>query len=82
MNVFLLGDAVNAAKKGHNTPQGYYNIEKMLRNLVKHGANVAACGTCLNARGLTKEDLVEGIQQGSMIMLSQWIKESSNVLSF
>lgn len=82
VNVFLLGDAVNAAKKGQETPEGYYNVEEMLRSLIEHGAKVAACGTCLNARGLTKEDLVEGIQQGSMIMLSQWIKESSRVLSF
>lgn len=82
VNVFLLGDAVNAAKKGQNTPEGYYNIEEMLRDLVKRGANVAACGTCLNARGLTKEDLVEGIEVGSMMLLSHWIKESSKVLSF
>jgi len=82
VNVFLLGDAVNSAKKGQNTPEGYYNLEKMLHDLVKHGANVAACGTCLSARGLAKEDLVDGVQVGSMIKLSHWIRESSKVLSF
>jgi len=82
VNVFLLGDAVNAAKKGQNTPEGYYNLEKMLYDLLEQQARVAACGTCLNARGLTKDDLVDGVQVGSMIMLSRWIKESSKVLSF
>lgn len=82
VNVFLLGDAVNAAREGQNTPEGYYNLEKMLRDLVRHGVQVAACGTCLGARGLKKEDMVDGIQVGSMIKLSRWIKESSKVLSF
>jgi uncharacterized protein involved in oxidation of intracellular sulfur len=82
VNVFLLGDAVNAAKRGQKTPEGYYNLEKMLQDLVRQGATVAACGTCLAARGLVKEDLVKGVQVGSMIRLSRWIKESSKVLSF
>jgi len=82
VSVFLLGDAVNTAKKGQNTPEGYYNLEKMLHDLVKHGAKVSACGTCLGARGLAKEDLVDGVQVGSMIKLSRWIEESSKVLSF
>lgn len=82
VNVFLLGDAVNAAKKGQNTPEGYYNLEEMLHDLVRRGAKVAACGTCLGARGLATEDLVEGVQVGSMIKLSRWVKESSKVLSF
>jgi len=30
INLFLLGDAVSVAKKGQNTPEGYYNLEKML----------------------------------------------------
>jgi len=60
VNVFLLGDAVSIAKKGQNPPQGYYNLEKMLTDLVGKGANVRACGTCLKSRGLSEEDLVAG----------------------
>jgi len=82
VNVFLLGDAVTAAKKGQKTPEGYYNLEKMLHDLVRLGANVAACGTCLSTRGLTEKDLVDGVQVGSMMMLTRWLKESSKVLSF
>jgi uncharacterized protein involved in oxidation of intracellular sulfur len=82
VNVFLLGDAVVTAKKGQKTPEGYYNMEEMLNDLVTRGARVAACGTCLNARGLSKEDLIEGIEAGSMLKLAGWVKESSKVLSF
>jgi uncharacterized protein involved in oxidation of intracellular sulfur len=60
VNIFLLGDAVSLAKKGQNPPSGYYNLEKMLGELIKRGVKVRACGTCLTARGLSKEDLIEG----------------------
>src|SRR3972149_74308 len=82
VNIFLLGDAVNAAKKGQKTPEGYYNLEQMLLDLVKQGAKISACGTCAQARGLNKEDLIEGVKIGSMLELAHWIKESQNVLSF
>jgi uncharacterized protein involved in oxidation of intracellular sulfur len=82
VNVFLLGDAVTSAKKGQKPPEGYYNLEKMLRDLLTAGAKILACGTCLNTRALSKEDLVEGIEVGTMIKLANWIKESSKVLSF
>jgi len=82
VNVFLLGDAVTVAKKRQKPPEGYYNLEKMLRDILLKGAKIAACGTCLNARALSKEDIVEGIEVGTMIKLANWIKESSKVLSF
>jgi len=82
VNVFLLGDAVSAAKKGQNTPQGYYNLEKMLRDLVNQKVKVAACGTCIRARGLNQEDLIEEVEIGTMMMLAHWINESQKVLSF
>ncbi len=82
VNLFLLGDAVSMAKKGQNTPEGYYNLEKMLSDLIKKGANVHSCGTCLKSRGLSKEDLVEGSEIGSMMGLAQWVKDSRTTLSF
>ena len=82
VNVFLLGDAVSAAKKGQRPPEGYYNLEKMLRDILGNGAKVAACGTCLNARAVSKDDLIEGIEIGTMLKLAGWIKDSSKVLSF
>ena len=82
VNIFLLGDAVSAAKKGQKTPEGYYILEKMLRDLLAAGAKILACGTCLNSRALSKEEIIEGIEVGTMIKLAGWIKESSKVISF
>lgn len=82
VNIYLLGDAVNLAKKGQRTPEGYYNLEKMLRELVGQGVEVMACSMCLDARGLTEEDLIEGVEPGSTMLLAWWVKESQGVLSF
>ncbi len=82
VNVFLLGDAVSIAKRGQRPPGGYYNLESMLIELIEKGVTVKACGSCLSARGLEIKDLVEGVEKGSMMGLSEWVKESHNVLSF
>lgn len=37
VKVFLLADAVFCAHKGQKTPEGYYNIERMVRSLAKRG---------------------------------------------
>jgi len=82
VNIFLLGDAVSSAKKEQRTPEGYYNLKKMLEELIEQDVEVIACGTCLNARGLAKEDLIKGVQVGTMMHLAQRVKESQKVLSF
>lgn len=82
VNIFLLGDAVTTAKKGQKTPEGYYNLEKMLDELIKLGVKVLVCGTCINSRGLTKGELLDGVELGTMTGLAAWIKEAHKVISF
>jgi uncharacterized protein involved in oxidation of intracellular sulfur len=37
VRVFLMGDGVQCAVKGQDTPQGYYNIECMFASVVRNG---------------------------------------------
>lgn len=37
IRVFLVADAVQCARKNQKTPDGYYNIERMVRSLAKRG---------------------------------------------
>ena len=37
VRVFLTGDGVLCARKGQKTPDGYYNIERMIKALVNRG---------------------------------------------
>jgi len=82
VNIFLLEDGVTVAKKGQRPPEGYYNLEKMLAQLIQSGAKVRACTTCLQARGISQDDLVQGTEAGKILDLVEWIRESKSVLSF
>jgi uncharacterized protein involved in oxidation of intracellular sulfur len=37
VRVFLMGDGVQCAVKGQDTPQGYYNIERMFTAVLRGG---------------------------------------------
>lgn len=37
VRVFLTADGVLCAHKGQKTPDGYYNIERMIKSLAAHG---------------------------------------------
>ena len=37
MRVFLMGDGVACAAAGQKTPEGYYNVERMLKLIVRRG---------------------------------------------
>ncbi len=82
INLFFMGDSVVAAKAGQETPKGYYNAGEMLADIVSKDGTVKVCGTCIKARGIRTEELVNGIQIGRMLELAGWIKESDKVLTF
>ena len=37
VRVFLTADGVACARKGQKTPDGYYNVERMLKSLIQRG---------------------------------------------
>jgi uncharacterized protein involved in oxidation of intracellular sulfur len=46
VSVFLMGDAASCAVGGQVTPNGYYNIERMLKILASKGGKIGACESC------------------------------------
>jgi uncharacterized protein involved in oxidation of intracellular sulfur len=81
VKIFLMADAVACAKKGQKTPDGYYNIERMVKAVAAKGA-VSTCGTCCEARGMRLEEFCEGVEMGSMVILTDWTVEAGKVLVF
>ena len=37
VKAFLTADAVFCARKGQSTPEGYYNVERMIKSIAKRG---------------------------------------------
>jgi uncharacterized protein involved in oxidation of intracellular sulfur len=82
IKVFLIGDAVAAAKSGQKVPNGYYNLATMLEGVIRHGGVVGICGSCIDARGIGEEELVPGAGRSSMDELAAWTLEADKVLVF
>ena len=82
VRVFLMADAVGCAVAGQQTPDGYYNLERMLKPLLRRGGEVACCGSCMDARALAEEQLVEGARRSSLEELADWTLWAGNVVTF
>jgi len=82
LRIFFMADAVLCGLPNQAPPPGYYNIGEMLARVLSKGARVAACGSCMKARGVSVEGMVKGIEQGSMAMLSEWTESCDKVHSF
>ena len=82
VRVFLMGDAVGCAVAGQKTPDGFYNLERMLKGLAKKGVPVGCCGTCLQARGIDDDRLAEGAHHSSLEELTDWTLWADRVVSF
>lgn len=82
IHVFLMADAVTAALPNQETPNGYYNISRMLKLLLNEGTEIKLCGTCVQARGLSNLTLMEGTEVSNLQQLAAWTVESEKVLVF
>jgi uncharacterized protein involved in oxidation of intracellular sulfur len=82
VRVFLMADAANCAIANQNTPNGYYNIERMLKAVLLKGGKVKICGSCAEARGLKNLPLIEGTEISTMAELTNWVVDSDKVITF
>jgi uncharacterized protein involved in oxidation of intracellular sulfur len=82
VRVFLIGDGVTCAHVHQKLPVGHYNIEVMLKTVIKQGGNIGVCASCMDARGIGDSELIEGTHRSSMDELTAWTREASRVLVF
>jgi tRNA 2-thiouridine synthesizing protein D len=88
VNMFVLEDAVFAAKRGQSPPEmpvgdaGMPNCEQLLAASIQEGLKVKACRVCSANRGLTSEELIEGVEMASMIDMVDWVVSSDRTVTF
>lgn len=79
VQVFLLGDAVICAKSGQKVPSGYYNAGDMVSMV---GGEIGLCGICMDARGMTDDQIVAGAHRSTLKELAEWTAAADKVLVF
>lgn len=82
VKMFLVGDAALCAKSGQKVPEGFYNIQLMLGKVLRSGAAVGVCGTCMDARGIADTELAEGTHRSTLVELAAWTQWARKVLVF
>jgi uncharacterized protein involved in oxidation of intracellular sulfur len=82
VKVFLFGDAVGCAVADQKVPDGYYHLDRMLQGVLRHGGEVGCCGTCMDARAIGPDRLVEGARRSSMEEVTGWTLWVDKVISF
>lgn len=82
VRVFLMADAASCALKKQVTPNGYYNIERMIRSILLNKGEVKICGSCASARGIDEGSIIDGTKMSTMAELSAWYMDSDKVISF
>ncbi len=82
VRIFLLADGVFCGLPGQKTPDGYYNIEKMVRSVIAKGGEIKSCGGCSEARGISQLKLIDGVALSNMKEFAAWTVECDKIMTF
>ncbi len=82
VRVFLLGDGVITGLGGPKPVNAFYNTQDLLRELLRRGVRIGVCRTCLEARGIGDEMLLEGANRSTLDELTEWTEEAEKVITF
>lgn len=83
VRVYLMGDAVGAAKQGQRVAEGFYNLQLMLDKFAQGDASrVGVCGGCLDARGIQTSELVDVCHRGTLDELADWSEWADKIFNF
>jgi uncharacterized protein involved in oxidation of intracellular sulfur len=82
VEVFLMGDAVHAARAGQDPRGAHASLEHMLLGLLERAVDVSCCGACCTARGLSEDHTVPGVRVGTIHDLGAATVRSDKVVCF
>ena len=83
VRIFLMNDAVDLARDASQPPEGYFDLGKMLKDLIAREVKIKVCGTCKVRCGIYKgEPYFEGALEAKMTELSGWIKQADRMVAF
>ena len=83
VKIFLMNDSVDMARDACRPLEGYFDLGKMLKDLIAKSVTVKVCGTCKVRCGIHKgKPYFEGAQEAKMTELAEWVKEADKIITF
>ncbi len=86
VSVFLVSSGVDWVRKGaadrvHLNPEDP-TLMSMIQNVIDNGSAIGVCPPCIKVRGMSEEDLIEGVEVVGSTAIHNPVKEGAAVLSF
>jgi uncharacterized protein involved in oxidation of intracellular sulfur len=81
LRIFMLSDAVVTGLTGQIVSNGA-SLGEMVQELLEAGAEISVCRTCMQARGISEVDLIQGVRVGTMPELADLTLASDKIISF
>ena len=82
IRIFLLGDGVICGLAGFTPANADYNPQELLRQIAATEAPIAACGACMEARGIRPDSLIPEVRRSTMDELVAWTEECEKIITF
>ena len=80
VNIWLSGNATGSVKAKQKHLKDYSTAQGPLQALLEKGVEICACEACSNARGMKRDNSIEGIQWNAMHWYLAAIHSADRVL--
>jgi|Deesub1362A_J573_1020465.scaffolds.fasta_scaffold00074_48 tRNA 2-thiouridine synthesizing protein D len=80
VNIWFSGNAVASVKANQKHLKDYSTGEQYLKSLLERGVEICTCEACNLARGIHRQDAIEGVQWNAMHWYLAKIFEADRVL--
>lgn len=82
LRLFMMSDAVTIGLSNHASGELGGGLPQILEDLVRRGAQVRLCRTCVQARGMAELELIPGVLIGTMPELAEWTLAADKTITF
>jgi len=81
IKMFFVEDGIWCVKRNQD-PANMYKIEEWVQKCLDEGAEMAACGVCMKARGMDEAELMDGIKVGTMETAVEMVTSTDKEIMF
>ena len=82
VRIFVMYDAIDVVRAGSMPAGSEFDLQAMLRDLLKKGARLKICTTCVNRCGIGHGEVIPEAVMASMADLAEWVVESDRTVVF
>jgi len=80
--IFIMNDAIDVVRAGSAPEGSEFDLQAMLRDLLRKGVRLKICTTCVNRCGIGHGEVIPEAVMATMADLAEWIVENDRSVVF